>query len=427
LPLPFIVSRYLRPFVAAGGELLYDNGVTGRVERLSALEDALIRSLWTSSDCEPDAAPDDAAEAKLAALLAQHGASAVKDALLGLYGRALVFESRAAGDALFRELRAGRCPDVPFVDQIELTNRCPMRCGFCPRGVPGKMVRPTGFMELALFKRLLAQLPPEQASYRPLELHHLGESLLHPQVVEFVAAASAHGLPTEMSVNPSLLTPELGQRLIAAGLGRLVLSLDGTDDQTLVQLRGPAARYSKAERNIAALMQEVRRRGDAAPHVVIQMIALAGNRHQHAEFLRRFGPLHAELPTVQAYIKPLDGDDPTQELASPQAGQPAAAQNRLQYLCSYPFRSVVVLWDGRVVPCCRDDDAHHVLGDLRTQTLAEIWNGDSARELRRRHRSGQFPEGHLCAGCAWSPAAFTQESAHCSRHPDRAAPAPLQW
>ena len=43
--------------------------------------------------------------------------------------------------------------------------------------------------------------------YRPLELHHLGESLLHPQVDEFVARASARGLPTELSVNPSLLTP----------------------------------------------------------------------------------------------------------------------------------------------------------------------------------------------------------------------------
>ena len=42
---------------------------------------------------------------------------------------------------------------MPFVDQIELTNRCPMRCGFCPRGVPGRMQRPLGFMDVALFER----------------------------------------------------------------------------------------------------------------------------------------------------------------------------------------------------------------------------------------------------------------------------------
>jgi radical SAM protein with 4Fe4S-binding SPASM domain len=148
--------------------------------------------------------------------------------------------------------------------------------------------------------------------------------------------------------------------------------------------------------------------------VVIQMIALAQNQHQREAFLQRYGNLG--LPTVQAYIKPLDGADP-------QGGTPAAEP--LRYLCSYPFRSVVVLWDGRVVPCCRDDDARYVLGDLNTQTLAAIWNGPAAAQLRQRHREDQFPEGHLCDGCAFRPAAFA--AARASRHPDLARPAPLQW
>lgn len=406
MALPFVISHYLRPFLADDpqGGRLYDNGVTGRVERLSPLEDAVVEALW-----QPETA-----EASLAELLMRHKREVVQAALLSLYQRAIIFESPAACDALYRRLRDAGCPAVPFVDQIELTNRCPMRCGFCPRGIPEKMTRPTGFMELALFRRLLAQLHPQQASYRPLELHHLGESLLHPQVVAFVATASEHGLPTEMSVNPSLLTPELGKELLAAGLRRLVLSLDSLDEETLLRIRGPAARYAKAERHIDALLAEVARRGPDAPQVVIQMIALSANQSERAEFLRRWGNLG--LPTVKAYIKPLDGDDPDSK-------QPAAEP--LRFLCSYPFRSVVILWDGRVVPCCRDDDARLVLGNLHQQELAEIWAGPAARELRRRHRTGDIPEGHLCAGCAWSPAAFA--ASHASRHPATAAPAPLQW
>jgi radical SAM protein with 4Fe4S-binding SPASM domain len=402
--LPFVLSSYLRPFLRADGQRLYDNGITGRVEALTPLQDAVVRALWR----------EEAAEPELAALVQRHGHGAVRDALLQLYDRALLFDSHQASDQLFAHLRDARLPQVPYVDQIELTNRCPMRCRFCPRGVPGRMERPTGFMDLALFRALLSQLHPGQARYRPLELHHLGESLLHPQVVEFVQAASDHGLPTEMSVNPSLLTPELGRRLVAAGLRRIVLSLDGTDDQTLVQIRGPAARYGKAERHIDALLQVVAARGSDAPQVVIQMIALSANAHQRADFLQRYGALG--LATVQAYIKPLDGPDPD---------SPMAEAEPLRYLCSYPFRSVVVLWDGRVVPCCRDDDARLVLGDLNVQTLAEIWAGEAASELRQRHHQGGFPAGHLCAGCAFSPASFI--AARAARHPDAAAPAPLQW
>lgn len=404
MALPFVLSRYLRPFRDDSGQRLYDNGVTGRVERLQPLQEAVVAALWEEST----------AEAALAALCASHSRQAVQEALLQLYERAMVFADQESCDQLLAHLRDAHRPQVPFIDQIELTNRCPMRCRFCPRGVPGRMQRPTGFMELQLFRSLLAQLHPEQARYRPLELHHLGESLLHPQVVDFVRCASEHGLPTEMSVNPSLLEPALAEALLAAGLRRLVVSLDGTDDQTLVQIRGPAARYGKAERNLEALLQAVAARGDGAPKVVIQMIELAANRHQRAAFLQRYGSLG--LPTVQAYLKPLDGPDP--DLAQP-AGEP------LSYLCNYPFRSVVVLWDGRVVPCCRDDDARYVLGDLHEQSLAAIWDGPAAQQLRQRHREQRFGPGHLCTGCAFSPAAFA--AAQPSRHPARAAPAPLQW
>lgn len=406
MALPFVLSSYLRPFLDEAGQLLYDNGVTGRTERLDALEAAIVRALWEEA----------AAESALTELVAQHSQRPVRDALMRLYERALVFDSHASCHALFAHLRDAHCPQVPFLDQIELTNRCPMRCRFCPRGVPERMQRPTGFMDLGLFQALLAQLHPGQASYRPLELHHLGESLLHPQVVDFVKCASEHGLPTEMSVNPALLTPELGERLLAAGLRRLVLSLDGTDEPTLLQIRGPAARHDKAQRHIEALLQVVARRGAAAPKVVIQMIAMTKNQHQREEFLRRYGSLG--LPTVQAYIKPLDGPDPDADAAQPEV-------EPLRYLCSYPFRSVVVLWDGRVVPCCRDDDARYVLGNLHEQSLREIWHGPAAQELRQRHREDRFPADHLCAGCAFSPAAFA--AAQASRHPDRATPAPLQW
>lgn len=407
VPLPFVISRYLRPFLDGQGERVLDNGVTGQRERLSPLELLIVEALWD----------DGAAPERLSAVVAAHGQAAVQPAILSLYERAVIFESHAAADALLDQLLDARCPSVPFLDQIELTNRCPMRCGFCPRGVPGKMSRPTGFMELALFRRLLEQLPDGQAAYRPLELHHLGESLLHPQVADFVAAATARGLPTEMSVNPSLLTPELGRRLLDAGLRRLVISLDGLDDPTLVRIRGPAARYTRAEPNLQALLDEVAARGEAAPQIVIQMIELHANRDQREAFLARWGT--TGLKTVSAYIKALDGPDPEAAETGPAQGEP------LRYLCSYPFRSVVVLWDGRVVPCCRDDDGRLILGDLNRQTLGEIWHGPVARELRRRHRRDELPPGHLCSGCAWSRQSFA--AAHPSRHPEAARRAPLQW
>lgn len=399
---PYVLSPYLRP-VLRDGVVLYDNGLTGALEMLSPTEDQVVRALWIASS----------APLRFYELCAERGEETIRRAVAGLRRRLFVFRSREECDQIFDQLLDATLPETPFIDQIELTNRCPMRCGFCPRGVPGKLTRPTGTMSLELFERLLGQLHPEQRQYRAIELHHLGESLVLPQVDRYVSMATERRVPTELSVNPSLLTPDVASRLLDAGIRRLVLSLDGMDDETLTALRGPAAKYGLAERNIDALLELAAAR-DAPPEVVIQMLEFDRNREQRAAFRQRWGQLG--LAFLQAYIKPLEGPDPDLgRVVSPQ----------VSYLCSYPWRSVVVLWDGRVVPCCRDADAQLVLGDAAVQDLREIWHGTVAAALREALRRRTTTAGHLCFECRWSRRRFADSVAH--RHPDHARENPLQW
>ena len=399
--LPFVVSRYLRP-LRVGNALHVDDPIRGQSE-LSQAEADTLSALWDRT----------VAPQRLEALLAQEGEDHAATQLRALSDKGLLFASDEASEHALRHALESSLPDMPFVDQVELTNICPMRCGFCPRGTPGLMRRPTGMMSLTLFEKLLSQLPAGQAQYRPLELHHLGESLLHPELPQFVALAKAAGLRTELSANPSLLTPALAASLLSAGLRRLVLSLDGMDNETLIAIRGPAAKYSKAEQHILDLL-ELADRMSEPPSIVIQMIALQRNRGQRAEFLERWNGTGRAY--VQAYIKPLDGHDPDLQEHNPAP---------LRYLCTYPFRSVVVLWDGRVVPCCRDDDARHVVGDLNEQSLREIWHGPRMMALRAAYWSQRFERGHLCHACPWGKAAFKDSTAE--RHPDNARAQPLAW
>jgi radical SAM protein with 4Fe4S-binding SPASM domain len=396
-----IVSPYLRP-VLQDGRLFLDNAVAGTLHCLTPVQEGLVRALWGPSQ-----------DATLDCLVAEYGMEAATQALAELLDCGVLFQSRDACDTWFDERLDEACPKVPFVDQVELTNSCPMRCRFCPRGVPGRMKRATGFMPIELFIRLLDQLHPGQRTYRPLELHHLGESLLHPRVVQFVWEATARGIPTEMSVNPSLLLPPLARGLLDAGLRRIVLSLDGMDDSTLTALRGPVARYAAAEANIRALLDQVAGMPQP-PAVVIQMLDLHRNRHQHEAFLAQWAT--TQLPTVHAYIKALDGPDPDSD-------QHATRPTR--YLCTYPWRSVVVLWDGRVVPCCRDADGEAVLGDLNEQGLEDIWHRAAVSELRAALRQGSVAEGHPCSGCGWRRDYFA--AAMQERHPNHATANPLRW
>jgi radical SAM protein with 4Fe4S-binding SPASM domain len=69
----------------------------------------------------------------------------------------------------------------------------------------------------------------------------------------------------------------------------------------------------------------------------------------------------------------------------------------VMYPCYRLWLTFTVLWDGRVSLCCADFDGRHVLGDLRTGTIREIWNSPAYRAVRRQHLETGGPE--ICRSC----------------------------
>jgi MoaA/NifB/PqqE/SkfB family radical SAM enzyme len=67
-----------------------------------------------------------------------------------------------------------------------------------------------------------------------------------------------------------------------------------------------------------------------------------------------------------------------------------------RYTCSWPHSIAVMLCDGRIVCGCADPYAKRVLGDVRTTSIAEIWQGPTARQLRIDLNSGG---SDFCGDC----------------------------
>src|SRR5690348_1667458 len=65
--------------------------------------------------------------------------------------------------------------------------------------------------------------------------------------------------------------------------------------------------------------------------------------------------------------------------------------------CSWPWETLVLLCDGRVVCGCADPYGHRVLGDTRTASLSDIWTGPTITGLRADLNSGG---SKFCGDCA---------------------------
>jgi radical SAM protein with 4Fe4S-binding SPASM domain len=65
-------------------------------------------------------------------------------------------------------------------------------------------------------------------------------------------------------------------------------------------------------------------------------------------------------------------------------------------LCTDPWRKIFIDWQGMVYPCCLWKESP--LGDLKRQSLVEIWHSDRYQALRRGLTDG--PLGPSCSTCS---------------------------
>jgi radical SAM protein with 4Fe4S-binding SPASM domain len=360
------MNGYVSPFWSyrpLGGEHLVTNRITGASRLVpGGLVDALAAVYQGEEGSE-------AGGAEMLALAAEMG---------------LFYPSQAAAETAFRDLEDGWHLAFPQVDQIELTNRCPYSCKMCPRTT--SMDRAIGNMPLDLFERIVEQIAGRQTY---VGLHHFGESLVHPELPDAVALAGRYGLTSGLSCNPPTLKPRLAARLLEAGLGNMVLSLDSLEPETYREIRGRAADFDRADANLRELVR-LRDEGGHTTWITLQMISLRCNQSEADRFLAYCQKLGVDRGVV-IRLGRWDFDDEYVE----QLGTFTTAG--YTGYCSRPWTSVVVLWDGRVVPCCHDYNGAVVIGDLRRQSLEEVWRSPEAEAFRVQNERYQ-----LCRQCAFS-------------------------
>jgi radical SAM protein with 4Fe4S-binding SPASM domain len=273
---------------------------------------------------------------------------------------------------------------MPVSISIEPTTSCNLRCPECPSGLRS-FTRPTGMLDQNLFRNIIDQLSPT-LSY--LTFYFQGEPYLHPSFTEMVRYASDKGVYTATSTNAHYLTETAARKTVEAGLDRLIISIDGTSQDTYQSYRigGSLEKVIEGTNNIIRIKRELK---SSTPHVIFQFLVVRPNEHQIPEvyaLAKQLGVDQVVLKTAQIYDYE-NGSDliPQQGKYSRYAKQPDntyAIKNKLSNECWKMWHSCVITWDGKVVPCCFDKDAQYVMGDLSQQSFREIWNGDTYLKFR---------------------------------------------
>ena len=67
--------------------------------------------------------------------------------------------------------------------------------------------------------------------------------------------------------------------------------------------------------------------------------------------------------------------------------------------CSEPWIGITITAEGNVVPCCYDYDEKYIIGNLKEESLEQIWNNKRMRLLRRQVKTKTLYKNPLCKTC----------------------------
>ncbi len=289
---------------------------------------------------------------------------------------------------------------VPVTLSIEPTTACNLRCPECPSGLRS-FTRATGNLKTDFFRRLTDDL---HADLLYLYFYFQGEPYLHPQFLDMVRYAHDRRLYTVTSTNGHFLDDENARCTVESGLDRLIISVDGTTQDTYEQYR-KGGNLDQVLDGARRLVDWKRRLGAGHPHIIFQFLVVRPNEHQIPEIFRlarSIGVDEVQLKTAQVYDyrhgHPLI---PTQgRYARYKAGPDGVwmPKHALHKHCWKLWHACVVTWDGLVVPCCFDKDALHRLGDLKKQRFRDVWRGEAYRHFRQKLLKGR-QEIDICTNC----------------------------
>ncbi len=289
---------------------------------------------------------------------------------------------------------------MPMTISLEPTTACNLRCPECPSGLRA-FTRPTGNLREDFFRKTIDELHHELLY---LIFYFQGEPYINPKFLDMVQHARLRGLYTITSTNGHFLNDENARRTIESGLDRLIISVDGTTQETYESYRkeGKLEVILQGARNVVKWKKQLKSK---TPHIIFQFLVVRHNEHQIPEIYRlaeEIGVDEVKLKTAQVYDYE-QGNDLIPTIGkyaryAQKADGTWQVKNELLNHCWKLWHACVITWDGLVVPCCFDKDALHRLGDLKQKSFKEIWNGADYGRFRRSLLAGR-DKIDICKNC----------------------------
>lgn len=285
------------------------------------------------------------------------------------------------------------CEYFPKYLTIETCNNCNAKCIMCPKASKG--IKKLELMDEEVFDKIVLEIKNYTDWIEMICLNSDGEPTLDNLLPMRIKKLKNIGIKkVNISTNGQLLTEELGEKLIKSGLDDIRISIDALYEETYKSIR-KGLDYKKVVENTKKFIK-IRDKENSDMEIRIRMVELEENKKEEREWYSYWKSLTGKKDRVQimpahSWSGLVEEEDNSDILFY--ADKP----------CVSVFSSMAINFDGDVQLCDSDVEQKVILGNIKTQTLKDIWNSEKFREIRQYHINGQRNKIEICKGCDhWS-------------------------
>ena len=273
----------------------------------------------------------------------------------------------------------------PYALSIEPTTACNLGCPECPSGLK-KFTRETGKLDVEFHQKMLKSIG-KQVFY--INYYFQGEPFLNPQFLELIKEAKQNNIYTATSTNAHFIDQDKAEEIVNSGLDRLIISIDGLTQKTYENYRvnGKLIKVIEASKLMVEAKQKLQSK---TPHLIFQFLVVKQNEHE----VKAVFELAKELKIDEVRLKSAQLYDYKNGNSLMPEGEEYSRYKRKRdgtYILKYEtgnhcwrmWSSSVLTWDGKVVPCCFDKDAQHILGSVAETDFESIWESKKYQSFRK--------------------------------------------
>jgi pyruvate-formate lyase-activating enzyme len=262
---------------------------------------------------------------------------------------------------------------APLHLDIELTNRCNLRCPFCIREY---MEGSIGDMDPQIFHLVMADIV--QYAIPSVKLNWRGEPTLHPLLPRYIKNLKEEGGVLEVAINTNgvAVNKDLAEQLVSSGLDRIIWSIDSIEPDIYERMK-VGADLVDVVNNLKGF---IKARGEnKRPYIRVQKIDLPETRDE--DYIEFFRKLKVDSVAINTYKEKDEGKVRWEPLP-----------------CAQPYQRMVLSWDGFWYPCCQGHNFPSI-GNIEDMPLRDAWHSPLMSNLREAHAKGHQSRFKQCRTC----------------------------